>query len=123
MTRKKMMEVDEAYIIEMAKKCAHAADEKKASDILILDVSKLTSYADYFVICSAESERQVQAIVNNVQDEMLKLEHKPYSVEGLESSSWILVDFGNIIFHCFTQSAREYYDLEGLWIDSKKIDF
>ncbi len=110
-------------IVNAAKDCALAAMDKKASDILILNVSELTSYTDYFVICSADSERQVLAIVNNVQDEMIKKGKKASSLEGLASSSWVLLDFGSIIFHCFTQSAREYYDLEGLWIDSKKVDF
>ena len=106
-----------------AKICAAAADDKKAGDILILDIAKLTSFADFFVICSAPSDRQVQAIVRNVEDELRKIGVKPMSIEGLETSSWVLLDMGDVIFHCFTDSARAYYDLEGCWIDAERINF
>lgn len=101
--------------------CAAAADDKKASDIVIIDIAKLTSFADYFVICSAPSERQVQAIVRNVEDELRKHDIRALSVEGLQTSSWVLLDLGDVIFHCFTDSAREYYDLEGCWIDAPRV--
>ncbi len=109
--------------LNIAKICATAADDKKATDIVILDIAKLTSFADYFVICSAPSDRQVQAIVRNVEDELRKLGLKPIGVEGLQTSSWVLLDMGDVIFHCFTDSAREYYDLEGCWIDAEKIAY
>ncbi len=108
--------------LAIAKLCATAADDKKASDIIILDVSHLTSFADYFVICSAPSERQVQAIVSNVQDTLRESNVRPIGVEGLETSSWVLADFGDVIFHCFTDAARDYYDLEGFWIDAPRIN-
>lgn len=103
--------------------CAKAADDKKAGDIVILEVEPLTSFTDFFVICSAPSDRQVQAIVRNVQDALREHDIRPMSVEGLETSAWVLLDVGDVIFHCFTDSAREYYDLEGFWIDAKRIDF
>lgn len=106
----------------IAKICAAAADDKKAGDIVILDIASLTSFADYFVICSAPSERQVQAIVRNVEDELRKVSVRALSVEGLQTSSWVLLDLGDVIFHCFTESAREYYDLEGCWIDAERIE-
>lgn len=109
--------------IKIAKVCAEAASDKKANDVLILDVAKLTSFTDIIVICSAPSERQVQAIVRNVEDALLKYKVKPLGVEGLQTSSWVLMDLDDVVFHCFTDSAREYYDLEGFWIDAKKIDF
>jgi|HubBroStandDraft_6_1064221.scaffolds.fasta_scaffold1470952_2 ribosome-associated protein len=108
---------------DIAKLCAKAADDKKAHDIVILDLAELTSFTDFFVICSAPSERQVQAIVRNVQDSLRDHHIKISGVEGLETSSWVLIDAGEVIFHCFTDSAREYYDLEGFWIDAHKIDF
>ena len=108
--------------LELARLCAHAASDKKANDILILDIGKLTSFADYFVICSAPSERQVQAIVRNVQDEARLANNKSVGVEGLESSSWVLVDFGDVVFHCFTDSAREYYKLESFWTEAPRIE-
>lgn len=109
--------------LEVAKIGALAADDKKATDIVILDVKDLTSFADYFVICSAPSERQVQAIIRNIEDELRKRKIRALGVEGLETSSWVLLDFGDVIFHCFTDAAREYYDLEGFWIDAERIKF
>lgn len=109
--------------IKIAQICARAASDKKASDIAILDVARLTSFADVIVICSAPSERQVQAIVRNVEEALQNQQVKPIGVEGLETSAWVLMDLGDVIFHCFTDSARDYYDLEGFWIDAKHIDF
>lgn len=107
----------------LAKMCVDAADDKKASDIITLDVSKLTSYTDMFVICSAPSERQVQAIVSNVVDVLREQGVRPLGVEGMGTSAWVLLDLGSVIFHCFSDSAREYYDLEGLWIDAERVNF
>lgn len=109
--------------LEVAQRSAKAADDKKAHDVKILDISSLTTLADYFVICSAPSERQVNAIVKNVQDELSQMGVKASGVEGMESSSWVLLDFGDVIFHCFTEAAREYYDLEGFWIDAERVPF
>ena len=109
--------------LEIARLCARAADDKKASDIIILDVSTLTSFTDYFVICSAPSERQVQAIVRNVQDDLRQAGCKPAGIEGLESSSWVLIDFDDVVFHCFTDAARDYYKLESFWPQAERIDF
>lgn len=106
---------------DIALACVKAADDKKASDIRALDVSKYTSYTDYFVICSAPSERQVQAIVRSVQDQLRDQKIRPIGVEGMKGSSWVLLDLGSVVFHCFTDDAREYYDLEGFWIDAEEI--
>lgn len=108
--------------VKIAQICAEAASDKKATDVSILDVARLTSFTDIIVVCSAPSERQVQAIVRNVEEALLKFHIKPLSVEGLETSSWVLMDLGDVVFHCFSDSAREYYDLEGFWIDAKHID-
>ncbi|HXW60539.1 MAG TPA: ribosome silencing factor [Myxococcota bacterium] len=116
-------EVKRLSPLQIAELCARAADDKKANEIKILDVSKLTSFADYFVICGAPSERQVQAIVKNVEDELSMRSIKAIGVEGKESSSWILLDLGDVIFHCFTDAAREYYDLEGFWIDAVRLSY
>lgn len=113
----------EPEAIKIAQICAEAASDKKASNISILDVARLTSFTDVIVVCSAPSERQVQAIVRNVEDALIKRNVRPLGVEGLETSSWVLMDYGDVIFHCFTDSAREYYDLEGFWIDAKRIEF
>lgn len=108
---------------DVALLCAQAASDKKANNIVILDVASLTSFADYFVICSAPSERQVQAIVRNAEDELRKRKVRPMGIEGMDTSSWVLLDLGDVVFHCFTDSAREYYDLEGFWIDAPRVDF
>lgn len=113
-----LMKIDNDIKIDAlnaAKLCAKASEDKKADDILILDVSKLTSFADYFVICSALSDRQVRAIVKSVEEELKEHGLSSFAVEGLKESSWVLIDFGMVVFHCFTKSARAYYDLEGFW--------
>lgn len=118
----KILENNTIDSLEKARLCAACALDKKAEDVLILDVSSLTSYADYFVICSALSERQVSAVTSHVQEQMKKSGATTIGFEGVGASEWVLLDFGDVIFHCFTEGAREYYDLEGLWIDAKKID-
>lgn len=108
---------------QIATLIAKAADDKKAVDVVILDVHNLTSVADYFVVASAPSDRQVQAIIRNVEDALREHGVRATSIEGLKTSSWVLLDFGDVIFHCFTESAREYYDLEGFWIDAPRISW
>lgn len=108
---------------QIAQLAARAADDKKATDVVIFDVHELTSLADFFVVASAPSDRQVQAIVRNVEDALREQGVKAKSREGLQTSSWVLLDFGDVIFHCFTESARQYYDLEGFWIDAPRIDW
>jgi len=108
---------------EVARICAQSAADKKATDIVVLDIANLTSFADYFVICSAPSERQVKAIISHVENELKKHKIRPLGLEGGESCSWVLLDIGDVIFHCFTDSAREYYDLEGFWIDADRLEF
>ena len=108
--------------IKIAQACAAAALDKKAENVLILDVSKLTSFADYFVICSAPSERQAQAIAHHVRSELKENGAPVLGTEGLEEGSWVLVDFGDVIFHSFLDSSRDRYNLEGFWADAKSID-
>jgi ribosome-associated protein len=124
-TIKKKIEAQETNFDakELAKRCALLAADKKANNIVILELGTLTTIADYFVICSAPSDRQVQAIVRNVDDNLRQHQIRPMGIEGLETSSWVLLDYGDVVFHCFTDSAREYYDLEGFWIDAKRYLF
>ncbi|MCF7916628.1 MAG: ribosome silencing factor [Candidatus Omnitrophica bacterium] len=94
---------------------------KQADDVVILDVSKISNICDYYVICSADSETQVKAIHNEVvrksKDEKIKVQHS----EVDKTYNWILVDFSNVILHIFTKSTREFYNLEYLWRQAKKI--
>ena len=99
-----------------------AALEKKAFDLDVLAVAKLTSIADYFVMCSATSERQAQAIADNVIDKVREEAHaKPLLVEGTTPGRWILLDYGDFIFHIFTEDCRRFYGLERLWGDAPNV--
>jgi len=98
-----------------------AALGKKAFDLVILDVRDLTSIADVFIICSGRSNRQVSAIAEFIQVELKKQGLKPLSVEGKKEGHWVLLDYGHVIIHVFYEPVRTFYDLEGLWIDAKKV--
>jgi ribosome-associated protein len=94
---------------------------KKALNVVALDVAELTSYADVFIICSGRSNRQVSAIADYIQTDLRKHKIKPLSVEGTKDGHWVLLDYGHVIIHVFYEPVREFYDLEGLWIDAKRI--
>jgi ribosome-associated protein len=99
-----------------------AALDKKAEDLSVLAVGKLTSIADYFILASATNERQAQAIADNVQEKLREDLHvKPLLVEGSTPGRWILIDFGDFIFHVFTEDARRFYGLERLWGDAPNV--
>lgn len=89
--------------------------EKKALDLVILEVKSLTSFADYFIICSGQSRRQVLALAQHLEEAMAKRGVKPLGIEGREEGQWVLLDFNDVIVHIFYQPVREFYDLEGLW--------
>jgi ribosome-associated protein len=94
---------------------------KKATNVVALDVSELTSYADVFIICSGSSNRQVSAIAEHIQTDLRKHKIKPLSVEGTKDGHWVLLDYGHVIIHVFYEPVRAFYDLEGLWIDAQRI--
>ena len=100
---------------------AQAALEKKGSDILVLEIGPLTSVADYFVLASGESERQVKAIAQNIQQEISSKYHTVPQIEGAGTSTWILLDYGDIVVHVFKTDVREYYGLEKMWSDASQI--
>ena len=95
---------------------------KKALNVVALDVAELTSFADVFIICSARSNRQVGAIADYIKTDLKKHKIKPLSVEGSKDGHWILLDYGHVIIHVFYEPMREFYDLEGLWIDAERIE-
>ncbi len=107
--------------LETARLCAAVSLDKKAESVLILDVSQLTSYTDYFVICSAPSERQVQAIAKYVLTDLKANGRAPIGIEGFEAGNWALIDCGDVVFHCFVDGMRYYYDLESFWPDAVNI--
>ena len=100
----------------------HAASEKKAIDIVVLDLREIASFTDYFVITSGANERQVQAISDEVFETLKKAGTPAARVEGYKSAEWILLDFGDFIFHVFDEKARKFYDLERLWRESKRVE-
>ena len=96
--------------------------EKKAQDIVIIDIQEKASFADYFVICSGNSERQVQSLTDDVEDAFAQQNLFVKSVEGRHGSVWILMDFGDIIVNVFTREMREKYNMEKVWGDCKFIE-
>jgi ribosome-associated protein len=98
-----------------------AAESKQARDIAVLDVRGVTSFADYFVICTAANTRQIHAIADEVEMQLKKHGEQPSSVEGYRHAEWVLLDYGDLVVHIFSQKARVYYDLERLWRDAKPI--
>ena len=100
-----------------------AAESKKATDIKVLDLTGITSFADYFVICSGANARQIQAIADEVR--MQLKEHAaelPTSVEGYSQAEWVLADYGDLLIHIFSLKSREYYGLERLWRNAKTVE-
>lgn len=109
--------------LEAAQLCAEAADDKKAFDILILDLRSLTYITDYFVICSASNTTQVGAISDGIGEALAKAGVHPSHVEGETETSWVLMDYGDIVVHIFDEQTRIYYSLEKLWGDAPRIPF
>ena len=93
--------------------------DKKAYDITIIDVKKLTSLTDVFIICTSDSTPQSKAITNHIKDELIKYDLKPWHIEGYEHMKWILLDYVNVVIHIFNKESREYYNFEHLWSDGK----
>lgn len=102
---------------------ARSAASKKARDIAILELKKLTVIADYFVICSGESTTQVGAIVDEIREDFEKKKIRLIGIEGAANNQWVLLDFGDVVVHVFEQETREYYQLEKLWLDAPRILF
>lgn len=103
------------------RQCVEAARDKKAQDLIVLDVRKISSFTDYFVICHGESHRQVGAVARHVEEKMKEVGYKPLGIEGYGEEQWILMDFGDIVVHVFLKSIRDFYDLERLWADAPLI--
>ena len=99
-----------------------AAEEKKALHIKVLDLTGISSFTDFFVICTGSSTKQNQAISDEVAMRMKKIGELPLSVEGYSTAEWILTDYGDVVIHTLTPKARAYYDLERLWRDGKTVE-
>ncbi|KZT78096.1 Ribosomal silencing factor RsfA [Lactiplantibacillus plantarum] len=107
---------------ELLQLTVEAADDKRADDIVALDVAEVSLMADYFVILSADSKRQVQAIADNIIDFVRKAGSDVKSVEGRTAGEWVLIDAGDVIVHVFQKDARAHYNLEKLWSDAPIVD-
>jgi ribosome-associated protein len=112
-----VVEPDEAIMI-----AAQAAGEKKATDIVILDLRQIASFTEYFVLCTGANARQVSAIADSVEEQLRKAGKRPLHTEGYSSAEWILLDYGDFIVHIFSSVSRRFYDLERLWRDAGRIE-
>jgi len=112
---------DERAPLEVARRIVEAAEDKKAADIVLLELGELTTVADYFVICSGGSERQLDAIADGIISSLRDERTRPIGREGTPASHWVLIDFGSVIVHIFTPPEREYYGLEKHWSEAKTI--
>ena len=96
--------------------------EKKAYDLVLMEVRELTSISDYFIVCSGRSDRQVQSIAQGIEENLGQRGISPLSVEGLTRGQWVLMDFSDIIVHIFYRPIRDFYDLEGLWVHAPRVE-
>lgn len=106
---------------EKAIVCAREASRFKALELVLLDVSGFSSFADYFIICSGKSSRQVQSIAENVESTLKDKGIRPLGVEGKREGHWVLMDYGDVIIHIFYEPVRYVYDLESLWTDASEV--
>jgi ribosome-associated protein len=106
---------------DLAHRIVEVASDKKASDVVLLRTAEVTTMADYFVICSGRSERQVQVLGHAIVDELRKEGIRPLGVEGRGTARWILLDYGSVIVHVFAPEEREYYGLERLWSNATQV--
>jgi ribosome-associated protein len=109
-------------MIESMKIAISAADDKKAHDLVALDISEIASFTNGFLLCTGDSSRQMQAIADEIEKRLKDIGLRPSHVEGYQNSEWILMDYSDLVVHIFSKTARVYYDLERLWRDGKRLD-
>jgi ribosome-associated protein len=107
--------------LDIARRVVELAEDKKAADIVLLDLTGLTTLADAFVICSGGSERQLDAIADGIVEGLRSEKVRPIGREGLAISHWVLLDFGAVVVHIFTPPEREYYSLEKHWSEARTV--
>ena len=107
---------------ELAKLIVHSLEEKKAEDIRIIDISRISTIADYFIIANGTNRNQVQALADNVGEDCHKAGYALHQTEGYNSANWILMDYSDVIVHIFSKEDRLFYDLERIWRDGVPVD-
>ena len=107
---------------EALKIAVKAVEDKKGMDVVALDISGVATFADFFLLCSGDSSRQIQAIANEVEEKLAARGYRPAHIEGYSNAEWILMDYFGLVVHIFSKQARAYYDLERLWRDAKNLD-
>ena len=113
--------VEERSSLDLARRIVELAEDKKAADIVLLDLSELTTLADYFVIASGSSERQLDAIADGIVSGLRDEKVRPFGREGTPASHWVLIDYGGVIVHVFTPPERDFYQLERHWAEAKTV--
>ena len=108
--------------LEVARLVSDAALDTKAEDLIVLDVSKISSFADYFVIMSGRSTRHVQGLAEAIDSKIRSKRTKDSNSEGLSEGLWVLLDYNDVVVHIFYSEVRKFYDLEGLWYDAPRVD-
>lgn len=106
----------------IVKKAYDALNEKKGEDIKIIEIGKLSTVADYFIIANGSNAPHVESLVDNVEEELLKEHIHAERIEGVRSSGWILMDYSDVVVHVFSKEDRLFYDLERIWRDGKEVD-
>ncbi len=109
--------------LELARAAAMAADQKKAEDLVVIDLTDASDVCDYFVVCTAANNRQAEAVVEEVEEKLrVNYGERPLSVEGRAEGTWILVDYGPLVVHVFQPESREFYRLDNLWGDAPRVE-
>ncbi len=112
-----------AELDETVKLAIHCASEKKAFDMIALDLRSIASFTEFFIIVSGANARQVQAISDEINERLKKdLSSRPVRIEGYGTGEWVLLDYGDFVVHIFEREAREFYDLQRLWRDARKVE-
>ena len=109
-------------IFDQVRLAVSAAEDKKATEMLVLRLSEITEFTDYFIICTGNSARQTQAITDAVTDNLKLIKVRPQHTEGYKTGEWILIDYGAFVMHIFTPESRRFYDLERLWRDAERVE-
>lgn len=107
--------------VQRVREAVSAADDRKAVELKVLYLQKVTDFTDYFIVCSGTSERQVQAIADAVQERLRANRVRPLHVEGYNRAQWVLIDYGDLVVHVFQEEPRRYYALERLWGDAPEV--